>query len=230
MFDPVQIPHDDLIDQLLRLRSKLHAPIVAQAFSDSLTTRRLDFRSALGSFGAILNLPNHRLDKASSSEGRTGVRQCRICEGYDGKPPVDLNVLNFQRFKWGGVVHSDPEYALLDLSQFEETQTELRSQSHEPLLKILEIAANAAADCRPNDLVKLIAPHVAGNDNHRRVVIQILGYAGILQPTSYPGYFETYPVTREHPGGKNDWQYPVSWWRGRDGVNSAALAFYFPDL
>jgi hypothetical protein len=226
LFDPIKLSHDELIDRLLRLRSRIDAPVVAQAFSDSLTTRRLDLRSALGSLGAALRLTKHGFESSRTSSSS----QCNICKVYAGSEAEDLNVLSFERFKWGGVRHENPFYALFDLSQFEAANRDSRRQSREPLLRILDTAANASADCRPNDLVKLIASFVPGNTDQRRVVINCLGYAGILQPASHPGFFDGYPTYREHPGGKNDWSYPVSWWRGQDGVNSKALAFYFPDL
>lgn len=226
LFDPVQLTHDELVDRLLRLRSSIDASVVARAFSDSLTTRRLDLRSALGSLGAILRLPKHRFERSPDSTAGS----CNICKTYASREAEDLNILSFERFKWGGVRHDNLLYALFDLSQFEAADRDSRPQSQEPLLRILDIAANAAANCRPNDLVKLIAPFVPGSADQRRVVIDCLGCAGILQPASHPGFFDGYPIYREHPGGKNDWSYPVSWWRGQDGVNSTALAYYFPDL
>lgn len=224
MFEPVSISHDETVRRLVRLRSRLNAADVARAFSDSLVNGRLDLRSALGSYGASLRLPEHRFAIAQARG------DCRICHSYEGREFSDLNVLNFERFKWGGVRHADVLYALFDLSQFASAAHDAHPESQEPLLRILDIAANAPADCGPNDLAKLIAPHVAGNASQRRVVIECLGYAGILQPASHRGFFEGYPEVREHSGGKNDWAYPVQWWVGQDGVNADAVKFYFPNL
>jgi len=225
LFDSITLSHDEVLDHLLRLRLRLDPTMVARAFSDSLTNRRLDLRSALGSYGANLYLQKHDFVGSRTS---TPTR-CDICECHIGEPE-NLSILNFERFKWGGVRHQNPAYALFDLSQFMVADRGGHPESREPLLRILDLAANATADCRPSDLVKLIGPLVPGNVDQRRVVIGCLGYAGILQPISHPGFFDGYPTNRDSPGGKNDWPYPVSWWRGRDGVNSAALAFYFPDL
>jgi hypothetical protein len=84
---------------------------------------------------------------------------------------------------------------------------------------------------RPSDLLKALKPILSGNDQQRRVVLECLSYAGVLQPRDHEGFFESYPVRREEPPEwKNDWPYPMSWWRGRDGVNPKALKFYFPDI
>jgi hypothetical protein len=225
LFDRIKFSHDELIDELLALRDRLDPTVVAQAFSDSLTTRRLDLRSALGSFGAALRLHKHAVD---ATPGSNGCR-CNICELFCSDEEEDINVLSFERFKWGGVRHFKPLYALFDLSQFESAERERSPQSQDPLLRILDIAGNAAADCRPNQLLKLIAPFVPGNASERRVALECLSYAGILQPASHLGFFDGYPIIREHPGN-GDWSYPFAWWRGRDGVNAKALEFYFPGV
>jgi len=226
LFDRAKFTHDELIGELLALRDRLDPTLVAQAFSDSLTTRRLDLRSALGSYGAILRLQKHAIEATPIWNGC----HCNICELSCPDEGEDINVLSFERFKWGGVRHLDPLYALFDLSQFESAEREGSHQSQEPLLRILDIAGNAPADCRPNQLLKLIAPFVPGNASERRVALQCLAYAGILQPASHPGFFDGYPTVRAYPSLKDDWSYPFAWWRGRDGVNAKALEFYFPGV
>ena len=113
LFDSITLSHDEVLDHLLRLRLRLDPTMVARAFSDSLTNRRLDLRSALGSYGANLYLPKHDFVGSRTS---TPTR-CDICECHIGEPE-NLSILNFERFKWGGVRHQNPAYALFDLSQF----------------------------------------------------------------------------------------------------------------
>jgi hypothetical protein len=38
--------------------------------------------------------------------------------GITGQEQSEYNVFNFERYKWGGVRHTSPEYALFDLEQF----------------------------------------------------------------------------------------------------------------
>lgn len=152
MFDPIEISHDEIIGRVLQLRSQLNATAVAQAFSDSLTTRRLDLRSALSSYAAVLHLSRHSF---------RGSTNCSVCKLYARREPEDLNVLSFERFKWGGVRHADPLYAMFDLSQFAAAYRGTRRETQQPLLRILDAASTAQADCRLNDLVKIIAPFFA---------------------------------------------------------------------
>ena len=230
MFEPTSLRHDEIIARLIALRGGIAAREVGDAFADSLVTRRLDLRSALGTFGAALNLPGHEIGPLVASGG--GVAACGTCHAYQSARVEDLNVLNFERFKWGGVRHADPLYALLDLTRFEASEPQgAAGEGHALLGRVLEIAGNAPADARPSDLVKLLKALIPGNDYERRTVIGCLGYAGLLQSRDHEGFFETYPTRRPvPPDAKNDWPYPVSWWRGRDGVNVAAARVYFPEV
>jgi hypothetical protein len=48
-----------------------------------------------------------------------GERFCNLCGVFSGSErDIDLNVLNFERYKWGGVRHEDPIYMFFDLEQF----------------------------------------------------------------------------------------------------------------
>jgi hypothetical protein len=226
MFPPLPVSHDVLIAATIRARSVLDPVLVGQAFSDSLTSQRLDLRSALGSFGAALHLPQHPFQRSPWPESPP----CAICGDYSNKAPQDLNILSFERLKWGGVRHADPLYALFDLSMFRVSHTASQPLSREPLLRILDAASRSPAEARPNDLLKSVASIVAGNADQRRSALACLSYAGILQPGEQASFLTSYPIGRDHPGGKNDWPWPLCWWRGRDGVNEAALAFYFPTL
>lgn len=69
---------------------------VSDAFVASLSNRRLDLRSALGSLAVARRLPEHSFVPVRASV------VCAVC-GLSGRDEQDLNVLNFERFKWGGV-------------------------------------------------------------------------------------------------------------------------------
>ena len=67
-------------------------------------SRRVEIRSALGSFAVLQHFPMH---------AAPGQREaCPVCGDYNRPADEeDLNVLNFERFKWGGVRH-DQQYPL----------------------------------------------------------------------------------------------------------------------
>jgi hypothetical protein len=113
MFESKHFSHDERVLWALRSWEQVSKSQVVSGFLASLSSRRLDWRSALGSYAVSLNLPRHSFTKS-------GARfWCPICAGHDsGDKPEDLNVLNFERFKWGGVRHTDPLYIGFDLEQF----------------------------------------------------------------------------------------------------------------
>jgi hypothetical protein len=225
MFDPLALSHGETLHQIAALRRRIPPAAVATAFSDSLKNQRLDLRSALGSYGAVLRLPDHK------PENDQGAKACGICKLWDSKGVNDLNRSSFERFKWGGVHHSDPFYALHDLSRFSVSLPQPTGGEGQAMFaQVLQVAGNMAPAARPSDLLKALRQILTGNDQQRRVVMSCLSYAGILQPSDHEGFFDCYPIRREDtPEWKNDWPYPLSWWRGRDGVNTNALRFYFPD-
>ena len=121
MFDAVTVTHDDIFVRLLAVRARITLERVTDAFLASLGTRRLELRSALGSFSVAAQFPDHRLVEQTHARMPSGRLHCRVCGRYGG--PIaeqeDLNVLSFERWKWGGIRHVDPLYAWFDLTQFE---------------------------------------------------------------------------------------------------------------
>jgi len=86
---------------------------------------------------------------------------------------------------------------------------------------------------RANDLEKSLSKFVHSNASERRVLIEILAYCGILQPSGRAGFLQSLASTEHQirdrpPDHTNDWKYPAIWWRGADGVNREALIRCFP--
>lgn len=113
MFPSARVTHDDLVVHIHRARQQLSLPPVRDAFLASLTTRRLDLRSGLGSYAVALHFPMHAF--ASPNEGCDF--RCHTCGALDATE-VDRSVMNFERHKWGGVRRLDPYYVAFDLAQF----------------------------------------------------------------------------------------------------------------
>lgn len=238
MFDPIELTHDELVERLLSVRRRISLNEVADAFGASLSTRRLDLRSALGSFAFATHFPEHQLAEQTSTRVPSGLLHCRICGVYGSSGPKreDLNVLSFERYKWGGVRHLDPLYASFDLIQFETTDRPSPTpEDYSVLTKIFEVAQTLPPRARANDLEKSLSKFVHSNASERRVLIEILAYCGILQPSGRAGFLQAF-VSAEYqnrdrpPDHKNDWGYPAIWWHGADGVNREALIRCVPAI
>ena len=228
MFDPIEITHDEAVDWALRSRQLVSKVSVVAGFLASLSTRRLNLRSALGSFAVLRNFPRHRWRRIEGAE-----HYCPICGAFDGTAASeDLNVLNFERFKWGGVRHSKPLYAAFDLERFAETDLPVPTDNDLAILqRTIQTAAAMPERAKLTDLVKALATILPSNNPERRTPVGILGYCGILRDPLKPGYFEAFPPYSsrpETPWYKDDWPYPVQWWNGSHGVNFEAVADWFP--
>lgn len=225
MFDPAVFSHDRAVERAVKAVSVIDPRQVANAFLASLTTRRLDLRSALGTYAIGRHLQPHE---------SSGVGACGVCGAFDSSEPIDLNVLNFERLKWGGVRHASPVYIALDLELFAKTKIPpYSSDDAGAFLKVLDRAGSLPDSSRARDLEKAIGGLFKSNKSEREILLQILGYAGVLAPAAHPGFLcEFIPAHARElpPAGKIDWQYPFAWWRGSDAYNREAAAHWFPDL
>ncbi len=227
MFEPVCVSHDKIVEWVCRSRERLSLEEVVDGFLASLSTRRLELRSGLGSYAIALNFPKHPYD---------GAYSCRVCGEYErhGRT-LDLGVLSFERYKWGGVRHLDPHYIAFDLERFCDCERLVPTLHDIQIMRrIINIASSLRPEARPRDLERALVGVLASNKEEREILIQILGYSGILQPKGFPGFFRSFvnfSDRRDRPDAwKIDWEYPISWWQGRDGVTPEALHYFFPQL
>jgi hypothetical protein len=227
VFDPVRFSHGDIVRRAIEVRSRIEPYAVAQAFLASLTTRRLEFRSALGSYAVLRHFPPHEHHDPDSP--------CPVCDEYDTPDEdVDLNVLNFERFKWGGVRHNQPFYATFDLEQFlsidPPSPTDADSATFLAILRAIEAVAPGTTAPR---LEKALVGLLPSNESEREILVNILGYTGILAVPDHPGHFTEFVTPgkwESPPHGLSDVDYPACWWQGRYGIDRAALRFWFPAL
>ena len=100
--------------------------------------------------------------------------------------------------------------------------------------RIIQIATSLHLEARPRELERALVGVLESNREEREILIQILGYCGILQPKGFPGFFRSFvnfSDRRDRPDAwKIDWEYPISWWWGRHGVTREALQHFFPQL
>lgn len=223
MFDPVPIStHDETLHRLQGVLEKVSPTEVANAFLYSLSTRQLQYRSALGSYYYALAIPAHaKKEKASCSfcnwlPLNSVVLMGRELEGY--------NEYNFKRYKYGGVEHTRPEYALFDLEQFlrlpkvsptEEDRGILRSILH----TIEELPPFKKAGAYRDLITK--KKLLRSNKSEVSTLLDILGICGVLSGTNAPCYYDRFvDVYGRNPSEHtNDFAYPVNRWQVSDGVN-----------
>ena len=232
MFDPITISHDECIKRIVKLANTISMEKVAKAFLCSLSTRRLDWRSAAASYYLAKLFKEHRYTPVESGrfyENGKAIHvshTCRVCRdvkyGVVGKEKyknVDLNVLNFERIKGGGVRQGDLVYILFDLERFAEEDIPEPTQEDGEILKAI---LNAVSCCDPSEHPGALRNRFAeisalkANKDERSVIIEILACIGVLAPKSYD---------RGEPS-KHDWTY-ATYWRGEDGYDKELVEKYF---
>lgn len=224
MFRPWRIGHKDIVNAARRSVAELSLVDVSNAFLSSLSSRRLELRSALGSYACGLNFPDHAY---------VGTVGCQVCGLYgNDSEERDLNVLNFERYKWGGVRHLNPLYIAFDLGQFISlSKPEPIGEDFQIMNAIIEKIDALPLDARSSHLEKALASIIYSNRNERRILIQILGYCGILETKEIPGPATKFinSIDRPFPPTTvNDWSYSISWWTRANGINRTALKKFFP--
>jgi hypothetical protein len=226
MFDPIILSHDQAVEAAVEAANETAREAVTQAFISSLGSRRLDLRSAMGSFTVGRHLQIHRM----MASGRSP--RCAYCGEYESAP--EPNILNFERFKWGGVRHVCPRYIALDLQLFAAQEPAVPTKNDYMILRaILETARSLSPTARLGDLEKALSKLLPSNNSERRTLIGILGYAGILVDPRRPDFRKQFvPVAEREqtPWHKDDWPYPIQWWNGSHGLNEAAVTEWFPGI
>lgn len=225
MFDKITIDHNELGKKLKYAFDKIDKQQVVDFFIASLTSRQLEYRSFLSSYAIARVFETHQF---RSKEHLI----CNNCGIYNnGKSEYDLNVLNFEKIKWGGVRFSNIEYVLFDLEQLEKkTNVKPTKQDYQILTDIKNVIINLPPEERPRQLEKKLSKVFKSNVNERENILNILGICGILETEDQKGYYNNfipYNEREDRPVNKTDWSYPVDWWQGKFGINEEVWKYYF---
>jgi hypothetical protein len=202
MFDPLTVSKSELVNHLKKILQEIPFKKVTDAFLCGLTNKRLDWRSGLASYANALRL----------------LTEQNISDNYYGfGENEDLNVLNFERIKWGGVRHHNGLYNWLDLTLLnKEIISNPTEQSIQTMKSILDVIDKSEIGETPSKLRDRLKTVIEGSKDERHVIMEILGCAGILKPLRFD---------RKEPG-KHDWTF-VLHWRGEDKYDKENVRKYF---
>lgn len=218
--------HDACVKWALSQRDGVAQGDVAAAFLASLSTRFLEYRSALGSYAHLMHMPAHDFQRTPGLHSSL----CLTC-AYPPKAtnPERFSVLNFERHKWGGVRHDNLAYQALDLQLFSALD------AIEPTAEDADILRQIISAAEQSDTVgalkKSMGKFLKSNDGERDTLCHILCYCGVLKPAAHDTYLQRYVPYLDRDGGsvRSDQRYPLTCWRG-GAVDRAAVDFWFPGL
>lgn len=229
-YPPEVITHDEYMKRLAKAVRSIDPNDVAGAFLYSLSTRSLEYRSALGSYWYAVAVPGHQWPEDKTYH-------CPVCGWYrwsdkDQNRHKGFNVLNFERYKWGGVRHTQGHYALFDLEQFlllpKVTPTD---EDIKIFADILGCVAEMNPDKKVGELQRIITSKkiIKSNKSELQILLDILGICGILSSPDNPCYADGFVDTygRDPVESKNDYAYPTNRWRASDGINMDRMHIVF---
>ncbi|TVU64859.1 hypothetical protein FQP90_07350 [Paenarthrobacter nitroguajacolicus] len=211
--------HDHWVARARAAAQRLTLSEVRDGFLASLTSRRLDLRSALSSYIIARSLPDHHYEVTAAQS------RCLVCDAA-AQSSADLNILNFERFKWGGVRKLDIGYIAFDLEQFERAPKLKPSEADQTLgREIFAFIQSCPPSTTPTQLAQALKM-LPGNKDERISFIDTLGIVEILKAPEHPGF-----LTRFVPSGERNLPnrhyvedgYPVCWWTAANGVSTMAL-------
>lgn len=224
MFDDVSFNHDEIVQKALEQCNSISKAQVVESFLSSLSTRRLELRSALSSFACGCNLPLHKFTPQENNI------ICSVCSEIHTNKSVDLNILNFERNKFGGVRHLRPTYINLDISLFSKMVVPKPTKSDVEILKSIIASLAALTSNKISDAEKAIKNSMQGNKNERVNIIATMGYCGILNIPNYEPFYKSYISVSERAHSnysKSDWPFPADLWLPVYGLNQEAIQYWF---
>jgi hypothetical protein len=219
-----KVTHSALLDRILALRERMSEHAIADAFLASLSTRRLDWRSALASWAHVKNLPLHEVEPVPGAYSVI----CLVC-GALGESDAPDNPESLARLlttrRMGATGFPDLMWSTLDLEDFATRPPAVPSSRDVAVFRdIIEFLGSREPGETSTTLVAALGRTklIAGNKNERAQLVDTLGLCGILRVPHRPAPLQLFtpgPARELPPHRFIERSYPVCWWRGADGVN-----------
>lgn len=235
LFDyPKYESHSEALNRRHELLSQIDPRDIANAFLFSLSTRKLEYRSALGSYYYLRAVPEHEFLKSHNESLAAAGDHCYLCGWSAWKTTPSrqdvksgYNFYNWLRYKYGGspIGSVGINYALFDLKAFSGLPKVIPTEEDKRILMaILSCVDRLNSSDKAGRLRDTItkARIIQSNKDELTVLLGALGICGILAGNDFPTYdtFFANEYERDPAEYKNDFAYPVNRWHARDGVNT----------
>ena len=159
----------------------------------------------------------------------------------DGEGPQDEQIVQPQAGAGevgqgqGQKEHGNLEYIGCDLHQFEKLAPIIPTPDEIDMLRRRLLAIrDLPPSAQLSELNKSLIGLFPSQKDERQLVLEILGFAGILKPHSWQSFFDAWvrPADILEPDSyyKKEWHFPTSGWTGKDGINESAVRFWFPQI
>ena len=242
--------HDELIEQIFQEYKENDKKKYTSLFLSSLSKNKLSYRSGLPVFAIMQSFPKHSFsigkdlsirelsfDKMNKKDKEFIMSRipCQYCSSLIEIEidEVDIELIEECFSDVGGLIGHDLliyYYYLLQTNKLELVEPiEFDFRIFSEILTIL-------LDADEKDTIKKIVQSKIGkikgfksNTEQRQVLLETLGYCGILETNEHRGFLEKYTNFASAPrkNHNSDWSYPVDFWLGKDGINKENFKFWF---
>ena len=231
MFDEIEITHDECIAELFDKKNIRLKKSYIQLFLSSLSTGYFDWRSGLPVFAILQTFPKHDY-KNSSSDLEAHNPPCAFCSDLE-VTKENFNLFNKIRFKNGGLLfHNLKCYAFYLKEHSKLDVVEPSKEDINIFLTIMDLIVNAGENEKAKKEVESKIGRITSfrsNKEQRKVLLETLGYCSILETVTHKGSWTKFTNLGNAPRANinSDWEYPVDFWVGKDGINREAFEFWF---
>lgn len=240
LFDPpAPETHTDTLNRRHAILAQIDPREIANAFLYSLSTRKLEYRSALGSYYYAQAVPEHDFMKSHNIflAAAVAAAHCYFCGWTAPKTEPNksdirsrYNFYNMLRYKYGGSPIGDINinYALFDLEQFIKLPKVAPAEEDKRILmEILSCVDRLNGADKAGKLRDTIlkAKKFKSNQDEVSVLLGELGICGILASNEFPSYDSYFAneYERDPVEYRNYFAYPVNRWHAKDGINYEKL-------
>jgi hypothetical protein len=220
--------HDEICKQAVAAVAQVDREAILAAFVGSLSTRNLPARSAFGSYVVLQHFVVHEFEKSD----KFSMGWCAYCGIGESLEHVEYDE-SIQKYPFQAQ-HTNIRYSAHDLSTFGRRKVDTPTDDDIGCLnKMLDALRSLPASAQLGDLNKSLQGIIKSNKHERMILLETFGYAGILCPSDQQHYSAEF-VQHDFANSrqpqqyyKREWDYPVRFWTGSDGVNEDMVDRYF---
>jgi hypothetical protein len=239
LIEPRRQSHDDLLNELTKVRKQIEIKDLVNGFLHSLSTGKNQYRTALASYLIARAIPEHKVKREYMSGLNRSDYACPVCgmkidEEYICHVEDSLSryALYYPQ-KHTIQEMQTPDFLLFDLKQFKDLpKVSYTEKDVEILVNILKLAESMGDHNNYTALQKLITRSkiIDATGNEINVILSVLGVCGVLQTPERRGFAEKFTniTDRGFYGLETEISYPLFHWHGRNGVDKKALKDIFP--
>lgn len=244
------LTHDKLIEQIFQEYRESDKKKYTSLFLSSLSNNKLSYRSGLSVFAIMQSFPKHSFtankashilkssfDKMNKKDKEFVISRvpCQYCSSLIEIEidEADIELIEECFLDVGGLIGHDLltyYYYLLQTNKLAFVKP-IKSD-----LRIFSEILTILLDADEKDTVKKNIQSKIGkikgfksNTEQRQALLETLGYCGILETNEHKGFLGKYTNFASAPrkSHSSNWNYPVDFWLGKDGINKENFKFWF---